>query len=186
MNLHLGFYMYGTVIPDLRSILYGEKSCNSTAGAELVTELDLFLRGATQTPPNSDYATFLRETYDGVSIDNDLHALIDRLYATGGTGTSYISPNLEDNTVCAETLLSYVSVFSQQLMIKRITPDTVEPELYSAFLRPTSIFVARQMDFVETVLARGGHAIHYESASRLQRELRLRGYFLTREQLAVK
>jgi hypothetical protein len=170
MNAVLIVVPYGTLIPELRAIVYqrSQASLVHTVSQETIFRLDDFLTGfsvgrAEESLPEGERER-LRTIYRDRPLDRDLLELCNTL---GRAGTPVylrgIPPVLFD---------LYRTVLPGSLTVLDVSDalplaDTTH-----------TVIVARDLAVLERTIERGGQGIHYQSASRLQRELELRGLFV--------
>ena len=177
MNLRLDVCIYGTVIPELRTLLYRTDARDTTieTPAEVLYRLDRSLRGADLEVPTVE-TDLLDTLYRTCPIDRELLVLIEAVHAAGGETTACVPRYRDERSTRAAILTAYLRSVPDYVRIhpadEYTAPGTAVPE---------AILVARQMESVEDAITRGAQAIHYESAARLKREIEIRGYRIDHE-----
>jgi hypothetical protein len=170
VNLDLSLLAYGTLIPDLRTVLYQQD--RSESFNHIVYEVDRFLQDWTEprkVPPGVER---LKEWYDPIGPDRELTQLICDANDVGATVGIYLNPGILTSRSCREM----VDKFTDQLpSCARVIPGSAGDSLYETV---SGIIVARQLEVVAQAIDQGYQAILYESADRLRRELELRGYYI--------
>ena len=168
MTLRLTVEMYGTLIPDVRSIVFdGERyPSRHTIGAHHVFLIDDCLRNTGDSRPGDEVVSLIHAMYKDRPVDAALVELLHRIVLRGGT----------IQTVCATPILRemYEKIPSIWLSAHGRHAQRSADEIESA----RRIIVSRGMNTIERALLAGEQAIHYESAYRLQRELELRNLFI--------
>ena len=168
MTLRLIVETYGTLIPDVRSIVFNEERYPSrhTLGAHHVFSIDDYLRNGQDPTPGDAVVSLIHAMYEDRPVDDALVQLLHRIVLRGGT----------IQTVCATPILRemYEKIPSIWLPAHGRHADRSTDEIEST----QRITVSRRMNTIERALLAGEQAIHYESAYRLQRELELRHLFV--------
>jgi len=161
---------YGTVIPELRAIVY-QRSTTSlvhTVSPETLLHLDDYLTGSSAGAWEPDLPdpekNLLREIYRDRPVDRELLELCRSIRSAGTPVYLRGFPPL------LYTL--YRTVLPENPGILESSDDV--PGTDSTH----TIVVTRDLNVLEETFEQGGQGIHYQSAFRLQRELELRGLFV--------
>ncbi len=177
MNLSLSLLAYGTLIPDLRTVLYQHNRTVSVGS--VIYEAERFLQDWTGSQPEPSDMTALKELYEPIAPDGELTELICDANFVGATVRVFINPKISTNHHCRETLGKYIRNIPLCASVLEGKSSTWPVEAESG------IIVARQLKIVEKAIDQGYQAILYESADRLRRELELRGYAIPARNHAV-
>lgn len=176
-TIALDFPLYGTIIPDLRSVVY-----NNLAHFDRVHRsptslfrLDRALRGFDDVVPNDVDREILSIVYARYPLDDELLEFFDEVHTRGGS-ISARRPNLSAlGDTCAALFRRYHDRLPAYIAVR----ETVHGDRDATECSP--IVVSRDLDDVERAISAGNPAIHYQTVQRLKRELVLRGVLLDTE-----
>ena len=170
MKCGLKLYAYGTIIPDLRTLVYGDTISPGTFDSfpDDLFRFDSFLSGCIPETETRRAAETLSHIYATRPINEPLLRFIEEVHRLDGEiGLIVTAPSVLDG-------------------YRELFPPFVEC-FYAAndatIARPVGgIVVSRQMRHVERAITAGNPAIHFETAGRLRRELELRGLMVPLEE----
>ncbi len=177
--VNLDLVAYGTVIPDLRTVVHDnpEGWGMASLSVDSISGLDGYLNGISDTPGDPRFLEGLRVLYESAPKDGALLSLLQDIASSGGGISVLLDPEAQSVFQTSGIIESYRGSLSDAAEIRFDTAATRGERS----IRPSAIFVSRCMTAIERAFHRGAQAIHYQSADRLKRELELRGYVLEKE-----
>jgi hypothetical protein len=173
MRNRLAFVAYGTVIPDLRTLLYGKELTPqlATEVSERFFELDTFLRSSDAKEPSTGRPPeqILSDVYAERVVESGLMDVLHKAQKADCEiavdtyfGHNGIPPCDDLLERFANQLPAYVRRFSDASVPSGADADR-------------TIWIVRHMDRAEYLLRSRKQVILYETPDRLERELNLRG-----------
>ncbi len=163
MKASLRFYLYGTIAPDVRNLVADDNSRlalvpSPPTGLYLV---DTCLRGGGETQADPHMQTVVASLYEEQPSDIDLVQFVNDLCVEGAR---------------VEVIMPPIPLLGEyRAILPAGVPTFTESEATLPGRLDRFVLVSRQMSHVERAIRQGIPAIHYQSASRLRRELALRG-----------
>lgn len=164
---------YGTIIPDIRTLLY-EKQLDpglATEVSERVFELDSLLRGRDNRQSSMDRPPdrILFDVYAEQAVDPGLLQVLDK--AQKANCEIEVATHVENESKPPGDELLERFLYQMSPPGRNLPKSLVSPRAHAR----QTIWIVRHMDRAERLLRDREQVILYETPDRLERELNLRG-----------